>query len=506
MLGSAAAAQEGLRADLSGTSSIWSTRGALDFAAAVEQYVDGSWHGKDLQLVGGFPPKGAASTTLVIPADGSTVTFLDAHIIAVPIVISGVVDLGFDGMAPYELKLTTAEMIFEPIEASLSPDLRFQTGEVFASQNVRIAGTLTVNEELHSVDISSSFRPESSRFSQAAGPLKVAPDLSSIEWSLGGLIGEFHRDVAQDGLEEAVIFSALIAGHHVELALDLLFLATFFDPAAITAVADSDQDGRPDLTDNCPFLSNLDQKDMDNDGVGNACNDATDLDGDEFADLLDSCPDEFNPGQEDGDEDGVGDLCDPFPNDPDNDLAQCSSDVGDCQIDFIACESGAAQCSTDLSQAQAGLIACNGDLSSCVATATQLEADLLQTQGDLAQTQTDLSQAQGDITLLQADVTQLQSDLASTEAELTQTQADLEVATADNDEDGVRDTADACPDTTAGAKVDLAGCSQEQFCSAIQISGGPDKATCNSSDWMNDEPREESPEDCKAQRGACLPL
>ena len=76
----------------------------------------------------------------------------------------------------------------------------------------------------------------------------------------------------------------------------------------------------------------------------------------------------------------------------------------------------------------------------------------------------------------------------------------------DSDEDGVRDTADACPGTEAGAEVDLAGCSRAQFCGGIDVSTGPGRATCNSSDWQSDEARAQNPEDCKAQQGSCSAL
>jgi hypothetical protein len=142
---------------------------------------------------------------------------------------------------------------------------------------------------------------------------------------------------------------------------------------------------------------------------------------------------------------------------------------------------------------------CNGDLTACIGTATTLEADLVLTQ-------TNLSQSQATVALLQADVTQLQSDLASTESDLAQTEADLAVATADTDSDGIRDTGDACPGTTPDAEVDLVGCSQVQFCSGIDASTGPGGATCNNSDWQNDEARDQNPDDCKAKQGVCVPL
>jgi len=49
----------------------------------------------------------------------------------------------------------------------------------------------------------------------------------------------------------------------------------------------------------------------------------TDTDGDATLDGFDNCPQTFNPAQEDIDSDGLGDSCDPFPNNPNNDLAQC---------------------------------------------------------------------------------------------------------------------------------------------------------------------------------------
>jgi hypothetical protein len=65
--------------------------------------------------------------------------------------------------------------------------------------------------------------------------------------------------------------------------------------------ADSDADGRPDVTgncpaDNCPATYNPNQTDMDADGYGDIC---------------DNCPDLYNPNQTDTDGDGVGDACEP---------------------------------------------------------------------------------------------------------------------------------------------------------------------------------------------------
>jgi len=80
--------------------------------------------------------------------------------------------------------------------------------------------------------------------------------------------------------------------------------------------------------DNCPRIINMNQNDMDSDGIGDVCD--TDIDGDGikqdyddsgnpnenpciggiFENCDDNCPLAVNPGQEDADNDGIGDLCD----------------------------------------------------------------------------------------------------------------------------------------------------------------------------------------------------
>lgn len=81
-----------------------------------------------------------------------------------------------------------------------------------------------------------------------------------------------------------------------------------------STLLDNDFDGHDDDVDNCAEVPNPDQKDFDNDGFGDACDD--DIDGDGLSNNQDNCSTIANPNQEDFDNDRYGDLCD---NDDDND-------------------------------------------------------------------------------------------------------------------------------------------------------------------------------------------
>ena len=189
-----------------------------------------------------------------------------------------------------------------------------------------------------------------------------------------------------------------------------------------------------------------------------------DVDGDGVSDVADNCKDVPNPTQVDADLDSVGDACDPFPNDRDNEQAQCEADLAQC----IASQ---ASCPADLAQAQQDLAACQGDLAS--------------TQMTLTQTQTALTTCEGDLAV---------------------TQGQLDNATADADLDGVRDLDDACPGTMAGADVDQVGCSLDQFCEAISVQDSTGRKICLRADWKNDEPLMKTRErDCAIDRNLAGP-
>jgi len=112
-------------------------------------------------------------------------------------------------------------------------------------------------------------------------------------------------------------------------------------PAAVSAhvsvgTTDTDGDGFPDTTDNCPVDPN-DQTDSDGDSIGDACDncpldantDQIDTDSDGFGDVCDNCATFANPGQEDGDFDGIGDACDSCPEDADTGADTDGDGIGD---------------------------------------------------------------------------------------------------------------------------------------------------------------------------------
>ncbi len=71
--------------------------------------------------------------------------------------------------------------------------------------------------------------------------------------------------------------------------------------------SDADADGVVDEADNCVNVANADQKDVDSNGRGDACDD---FDSDGVINQVDNCVDQPNRGQQDIDNDGKGDTCD----------------------------------------------------------------------------------------------------------------------------------------------------------------------------------------------------
>jgi hypothetical protein len=77
----------------------------------------------------------------------------------------------------------------------------------------------------------------------------------------------------------------------------LCVLTDHFSYFAVGELTDMDNDGAPDLLDNCLLIANSDQSDADAEGTGDAC---------------DNCQTVANPDQADTDNDGAGDVCDSY--------------------------------------------------------------------------------------------------------------------------------------------------------------------------------------------------
>jgi hypothetical protein len=121
------------------------------------------------------------------------------------------------------------------------------------------------------------------RLSALLAALAVIAPGCSFTSGLGG-DGGVHHDAPTDGPR---------VDGRTDGAIDAAVDAAIDGPPG-----DTDGDGFPDVSDNCPSVPNPDQRDHDGDGHGDVC---------------DRCPHLFDLADPDGDGDGVGDACDPRP-------------------------------------------------------------------------------------------------------------------------------------------------------------------------------------------------
>jgi len=89
---------------------------------------------------------------------------------------------------------------------------------------------------------------------------------------------------------------------------DRINMGAYGNTQFATVGNDSDNDGITDQTDNCPYNINPQQSDIDNDGLGDICDD--DIDGDGYSNIFDNCPIDINRNQTDTDGDNFGNVCD----------------------------------------------------------------------------------------------------------------------------------------------------------------------------------------------------
>ncbi len=117
-------------------------------------------------------------------------------------------------------------------------------------------------------------------------------------------------------------------------------------------IADRDEDGAPDDSDNCPDDPNADQADQDSDGVGDVCDNCpnaanpnqTASDGDTLGDACDNCPLDDNEDQSNVDNDEEGDVCDDDSRLPCSTNADCDQSVTDLCIEGLCTELLTPEC------------------------------------------------------------------------------------------------------------------------------------------------------------------
>ena len=124
--------------------------------------------------------------------------------------------------------------------------------------------------------------------------------------------------------------------------------------ACKTTVVDTDLDGVPDATDNCPNTANANQTDTDGDGIGDAC---------------DNCPLVKNPDQKDSNGNGIGDVCEPPP------VRRCyvdaDNDIDAYDIFAILRATGKHVSATDPRDADGNRVVTFADVASCARHCTR---------------------------------------------------------------------------------------------------------------------------------------
>ncbi len=198
---------------------------------------------------------------------------------------------------------------------------------------------------------------------------------------------------------------------------------------------DTDADGVPDSTDNCPFVANSDQADFDGDTIGDSCDEDDDNDG--FSDATENAAgsNPLNPAS-------TPETCDGIDNDLDGLTDEGFADTdGDGQADCVDLDDD------NDGQLDVDEIACGSNPLNAASKSADTDGD---NHPDCVDPDDD-----NDGVLDGADNCQFTANTTQTD---TDGDGIGDACDPDDDNDGVPDGSDLCPGTPANIRVNSAGC------------------------------------------------
>lgn len=216
---------------------------------------------------------------------------------------------------------------------------------------------------------------------------------------------------------------------------------------------DADNDSKLNAVDNCQLKVNADQKDDDQDGLGNACDNTPrgqDDDDDGFGAMDDNCPATLNPDQLNSDNDPQGDACDDDDNDGFSDVAEIAAGSNPLDANSVP-----PPIDTDADGKPDRVDNCP-----TVSNPNQEDDD-----GDHIGNVCD-DDIDGDGKLNAADTCPNTAKGIAVDAN------GCSISQRDSDGDTVHDDKDQCPNTTTGAVVDSKGCSSIQLDTGLDANFG----------------------------------